>query len=168
MSTMAFSLFYLLFSPFSFFFLSFFFFFFFFVFLGPHPWHMEVPRQGVQLEFQLPAYTTATECQIRATSATYTTAHGDTRSSTHWARPGIEPASLWILVRFVSAEPQWELLLLSSYPELMTLNLQYLKLMIAERRQILWRPGRDKRWVGAQGGEHEEMRKQWRTVTPRR
>ena len=25
-------------------------------------------------------------------------------------RPGIEPASLWILVGFVSAEPQWELL----------------------------------------------------------
>jgi len=27
-----------------------FFFFFFFCFLGPHPWHMEVPRLGVQLE----------------------------------------------------------------------------------------------------------------------
>ena len=25
-------------------------------------------------------------------------------------RPGIEPASLWILVRFISAEPQQELL----------------------------------------------------------
>ena len=24
--------------------------FFFFVFLGPHPWHMEVPRLGVQSE----------------------------------------------------------------------------------------------------------------------
>ena len=24
--------------------------FFFFVFLGPHPWHMEVPRLGVGLE----------------------------------------------------------------------------------------------------------------------
>jgi len=35
-------------------------FFFFFVFLGPHPWHMEVPRIGVQSELQLPAYTTAT------------------------------------------------------------------------------------------------------------
>ena len=31
------------------------------VFLGPHPRHMvEVPRLGVQLELQLPAYTTAT------------------------------------------------------------------------------------------------------------
>ena len=37
-----------------------FFFFFFFLFLGPHPWHLEVPRLGVILELQLPAYTTAT------------------------------------------------------------------------------------------------------------
>ena len=34
--------------------------FFFFVFLGPHPWHMEVPRLGVETELQLPAYATAT------------------------------------------------------------------------------------------------------------
>ena len=27
--------------------------FFVFCFLGPHPWHMEVPRLGVQLELQL-------------------------------------------------------------------------------------------------------------------
>ena len=31
--------------------------------------------------------------QIRATSAIYTTAHGSTRSLTHWMRPGIKPAS---------------------------------------------------------------------------
>ena len=30
-----------------------------FVFLGPHPQYMEVPRLGVKLELQLPAYTTA-------------------------------------------------------------------------------------------------------------
>ena len=35
-------------------------FFLSFVFLGPHLWHMEVPRLGVQSELQLPAYTTAT------------------------------------------------------------------------------------------------------------
>ena len=38
----------------------FFFLFFVFCFLGPHPWHMEVPTLGVQLELQLPAYTTGT------------------------------------------------------------------------------------------------------------
>ena len=31
-----------------------------FIFLGPQPWHMEVPRLGVELELQLLAYTTAT------------------------------------------------------------------------------------------------------------
>ena len=28
--------------------------------LGLHAWHMEVPKLGVKLELQLPAYTTAT------------------------------------------------------------------------------------------------------------
>ena len=31
-----------------------------FVFLGLHPWHMEVPRLGVQSELLLSSYTTAT------------------------------------------------------------------------------------------------------------
>ena len=48
--------------------------------------------------------------QIWAASATYTTAHGKARSLTHWARPGIEPASSWILVGFITTEPWWELL----------------------------------------------------------
>ena len=45
------------------------------------------------------------QCRIRA----YTAAHGSDGSLTHWVRPGIKPASSWILVRFVSAEPWWEL-----------------------------------------------------------
>ena len=48
--------------------------------------------------------------QIQAVSATYTTAHGNAGSSTHLARPGIEPVASWILVRFISTEPQQELL----------------------------------------------------------
>ena len=36
------------------------FFFFFFVFLGPHSWHMEVPRLGLESELQQQAYTTVT------------------------------------------------------------------------------------------------------------
>ena len=35
------------------------FFFFFLIFLGPHLWHMEVPRLAVESELQLLAYTTA-------------------------------------------------------------------------------------------------------------
>ena len=34
--------------------------FYFIVFLGPHLQHMEVSRLGVDLELQLPAFTTAT------------------------------------------------------------------------------------------------------------
>ena len=34
--------------------------FYLFVFLGPHPQHVKVPRLGIVLELQVPAYTTAT------------------------------------------------------------------------------------------------------------
>ena len=36
---------------------------FFFLLLGPHLWHLEVPRVGVTLELQLPPYATATAMQ---------------------------------------------------------------------------------------------------------
>ena len=36
------------------------FFFFLSFFLGPHLWHLEIPRLGVESELQLPACTTAT------------------------------------------------------------------------------------------------------------
>ena len=35
--------------------------------------------------------------QIRAMSLTYTTAHSNAGSLTHWAKPGIEPTSSWTL-----------------------------------------------------------------------
>ena len=75
--------------------------FFFFCILGPHLWHMEVPRLGVKSEPQ--------QGRIRAMSETYTTARGNARPFTHWVRPGIKPATLWFLVRFVSAAPRQEL-----------------------------------------------------------
>ena len=37
-----------------------------------------------------------------AASATYTTAHGNTGSLTHWARAGMGPATSWFLVGFVN------------------------------------------------------------------
>ena len=40
---------------------------------------------------------------------TWTTAHSNTWSLTHWGRLGIALTSSWILVRFVSSLPQWEL-----------------------------------------------------------
>ena len=67
---------------------------------------MEVPRLGVKLELQLLAYTTA---NAMWESVIYTTAHGNTRSLTQWARPGMKLESSWILVGFVTTVPQGEL-----------------------------------------------------------
>ena len=44
---------------------------------------------------------------IRAAAAGLHHSHSDARSFTHWARPGIEPTSSWILVGLVTTEPQW-------------------------------------------------------------
>ena len=49
------------------------------------------------------------QCGIQVTSASYTTVRSSARSLTHWARPGIEPAICWFLVKFVSAAPWQEL-----------------------------------------------------------
>ena len=50
--------------------------------------------------------------RIRAASATYTTAHGNATSLTHWARPGIEPASsqqqCWVLNLLSHNRNSWE------------------------------------------------------------
>ena len=57
--------------------------FWFFCFLGPHLRHMKVPRRGVKLKLQLPAYTTATAMQDLGCVCNLHTAHGNTRSLTH-------------------------------------------------------------------------------------
>ena len=43
-------------------------------FLGPYLQHVDVPRLGMELELQLPAYATATAMPNQATSVTYTAA----------------------------------------------------------------------------------------------
>ena len=43
-----------------------------FLFLGPHPWHMEVPQLGIQSELQLLAYATATATQNPTHTASVT------------------------------------------------------------------------------------------------
>ena len=83
-------------------FFLFFLFLFLFCFLGMHLWHVEIPRWGVKLEFQLPAYATAKKHGIWVKSVTYTTAHGNTGSLTHWTRPGIESTSSWIQAGFLT------------------------------------------------------------------
>ena len=60
---------------------------------------MKVPWLGVKSELH-------PQCRIRAAYATYTTAHSNASSLTHWARPGIEPSSTWILIGFFSTAQQ--------------------------------------------------------------
>ena len=66
------------------FWLSFIFFVFliFFSFLGPHPWHMEVPRLGVKLELSHQPMPEPQQLRIQASSVTDTTAHGNAGSLT--------------------------------------------------------------------------------------
>ena len=88
-----------------------------------HPYHfffkatpaayMEVPSLRIESELQLPAYSTATVTRGLSHICDLHHSSRQCRSPTHWARPGIEPTSSWILVRFVSTVPQWELLFLS-------------------------------------------------------
>ena len=68
------------------------------LFLGAHLQQIEVPRLEVESEQQLPAYTTATampdashvcdlhhnsqQCQMQATSVTYTTTHSNAKPLT--------------------------------------------------------------------------------------
>ena len=84
----------------------------YFCFLGLHVRHMEIPRLGVELELQLLTYVTATATQDPGSEPhLWPTPQlmGNARSLTHWARPGIEPASSWIKVGFITDDPRWEL-----------------------------------------------------------
>ena len=85
-----------------------FFFFLLFFFLGLNPRHMEILRLGVESELQLPAYTTATAtpdlshgCDLYHSSRQ----HQILNPLSGGVRPGIEPETSWLLVRFVSAAP---------------------------------------------------------------
>ena len=64
-----------------------------------------LPGQGSNQSYSCQPTPQPQQCQVQAMSATYTTAHGNAGSPTHYARPEIEPATSWFLVRFVSTEP---------------------------------------------------------------
>ena len=76
----------------------------FFCFLGPHPWHMEIPRLGSNWSYSCWPMPQPQQCGIWARSVTYATAHGNARSLAHWARPGIEPSTSWFLVGFDNSD----------------------------------------------------------------
>ena len=71
-------------------------------FLGLHLQHIEVPRLGVKSELQLLTYTMARA--TRDTSCVCDLHHSsrNVRYLTYWVRPGIESASSWILIGFVT------------------------------------------------------------------
>ena len=48
--------------------------------------------------------------RIRDTAAGLHHSQSNTGSLIYRVRPGTEPASSWVLVRFVTTEPRWELL----------------------------------------------------------
>ena len=67
---------------------------------------MVVPRLGVTWQLQPLAYATATATWDPSCICNL---HHNVVSLTHWVRQGIEPASSWILVRFISTAVQQEL-----------------------------------------------------------
>ena len=79
-------------------------------FLEPHLRDMEVPTLGDKFKLQLPAYTHSHSCarskpHLQPTPQLVATPD----PLTHWVKPGIEPASSWILVGLVSTAPLREL-----------------------------------------------------------
>ena len=91
-------------------FLIFIFLFLFFAFQGPTCGILKFPDLGLNQSYSCWPTPQTQKCQIRAVSVTSATVHGNSGSPTHWVRPGIELLSSWILVGFISAAPQWELL----------------------------------------------------------
>ena len=85
-------------------------FFFFWSFLWPHPRHIRRSQARGRIEAAAAGlHHSYSYAGSTLPSVTYTTAPSNSRSLTHWVRPGVEPESSCILVRFVIAEPQWEL-----------------------------------------------------------
>ena len=84
-----------------------FFFFFFFLFFWGCTWGIWKFSGAAAGPAAQPA---PQQHGIRAMSVTYTIAHGNAGSPTHWVGPGIDTESSWILVRFITTEPWQELL----------------------------------------------------------
>ena len=66
---------------------------------------MEIPGLGVESELQLPAYTAATATPDPKRIFDLHHHSGQRWILNHLVRPRMKPVSLWILARFVTAEP---------------------------------------------------------------
>ena len=72
------------------------------LFSWQHLLHMEVPRLGVKWSCSCWPAPQPQQYRIWVASVTYTIAHSNARSLTHWARPRTEPASLWTLCQVLN------------------------------------------------------------------
>ena len=70
---------------------------------------MNVPRLGVESELQLPAYTIATATPDPSRVCDLHHSSWQHQLLNPLSKAGIEPASSWLIVVFVSVAPQWEL-----------------------------------------------------------
>ena len=75
---------------------------FFLSFQGPIQGIWRLPGQGANRSYSCWPLPEPQQHRIQAAFAIYTTAHGNSGSFTHWVRPGIEPASSWMLVRSIN------------------------------------------------------------------
>ena len=87
--------------------------FIFFVFLGSHQQHMKAPRFRVELELSIVAGLHHSHSKARSKPYLRPTPQlkamqGNAGFLAHWARPGIEHASSWMLVRFILTDPGWD------------------------------------------------------------
>ena len=87
-------------------------------FLGSHPWYMEVPRLGGLHHSHINA---GSKLYLRPIPQLLATPD---------SRPGIEPATSWFLVGFVSSVPWWELqeflILMESHLSTFSLKIMFL------------------------------------------
>ena len=76
---------------------------------------MEASRLGVKCELQLQAHHSHSNA-VGSEPGLWPTPQPMATPDplTHWTRPGIEPTSTWILVRFITTEPRWKLLLVGN------------------------------------------------------
>ena len=70
--------------------------------LGPHPWHMEVPRLGVESELLLLAYTTVTAMQDPGCTCDPHHSSQQSQILNPQSKARAEPTTSRILVRFVN------------------------------------------------------------------
>ena len=103
----------------------------------------------------------------QGSSATYTTAHSNNGSLTHWMRPGIQPTSSWMLVGYryhwaMTGTPIWPLSWSLSYQlEVLTSSFQpsqaFMTQTFGRGKVLLFTPGRRDTLWGSPSSHQREL-----------